>query len=138
MARGGGPDSRYNLIGQNKCCTTTLYRYTPSYTDSQQPSIVIMEQQLHLRDKLKLSSPHFLDDSTLHEKSAPPHPDIQIEEVDPVTFDSDPRNQTEDDYPDGGLRAWLVVLGVRHPACLSLWADSETIMPQAACSMFST
>jgi hypothetical protein len=41
------------------------------------------------------------------------HPSIQIEEGDPVTLYSNPQNQSQDDYPDGGLRAWLVVLGVR-------------------------
>jgi hypothetical protein len=84
-----------------------------------------MEQQLHLRDKPKLSSPHSLDDSTLHGKSAPTYPEIQTKEGDPVTIDSEPRNQTEDDYPDGGLHAWLVVLGVRHPVCLSLRAETD-------------
>jgi hypothetical protein len=85
-----------------------------------------MEQQPHLRPTLQLSSPHSLGLSTLHGKSAPPYPSIQVEEGDPVTLYSNPQNQSQDDYPDGGLQAWLVVLGVRLLALLSLWMWTET------------
>jgi hypothetical protein len=87
-----------------------------------------MEQQLHLRPKLQLSSPHSLGHSTLHDKPAPLHPSIQIEEGDPVTLYSNLRSQSQDDYPDGGLRAWLVVLGVRLLELLSLWTETDHVL----------
>jgi hypothetical protein len=41
------------------------------------------------------------------------HPDAQSEKCDSVAFDSAKHSQK--DCPDGGLQAWLVVLGVRLP-----------------------
>jgi hypothetical protein len=53
-----------------------------------------------------------LDDSTVHGVSVPSHPDAQSEKGDSAAFDSDLRDYSQDDYPDGGLQAWLTVLGV--------------------------
>ena len=75
-----------------------------------------MAQKLDLGLKLQPSAPHSLDHSTFHGTSDPPHPDTQNEKGYSMTLDSEPQNQSQDDYPDGGLRAWLVVLGVRLPA----------------------
>ena len=85
-------------------------------------------EQHHLRLELKLSSPHSYDRSILHGNSASPQPGIQIEERDSVAFYPEPGNQSQDDYPDGGLRAWLVVLGVRLPAFLPLWTVSDHVL----------
>ena len=85
-------------------------------------------EQHHLRLELKLSSPHSYDHSILHGNSAPPQPGIQIEERDSVAFYSEPRNQSQDDYPDGGLRSWLVVLGVRLPVFLPFWTESDHVL----------
>ena len=82
-----------------------------------------MAQQLDLGLKLEPSAPHPLDHSTLHDTSAPPHPGTQSEKSDSAAFDSEPQNQSQDDYPDGGLQAWLVVLGVRLPTHISLWTS---------------
>ncbi|KAI9464986.1 MFS general substrate transporter [Lactarius psammicola] len=66
------------------------------------------------------SVPYSLDHSTLYGASVPSHPGTRSEKGDSVGLDSAPRNQSQDDYPDGGLQAWLVVLGVRLPAYMSL------------------
>ncbi|KAH9180805.1 MFS general substrate transporter [Lactarius sanguifluus] len=39
------------------------------------------------------------------------HPGAQSEKCNSAAFDSAPRIHLPEDYPDGGLRAWLVVLG---------------------------
>ena len=85
-------------------------------------------EQRHLRLELQLSSPRSYDHPILHGNSASPQPGIQIEERDSVAFYPEPRNQSQDDYPDGGLRAWLVVLGVRLPAFLPLWTVSDHVL----------
>ncbi|KAF8272784.1 MFS general substrate transporter [Lactarius quietus] len=72
-----------------------------------------MAQQLDLGLRLQPSASHSLGHST---STAPTHVGTQSEKGDAVNFDSEPRNQAQDDYPDGGLRAWLVVLGA---ACAS-------------------
>src|SRR5258708_2216341 len=82
-----------------------------------------MAEKLHLETK---PVPVSLDHSTLDGASVPPHPGTQTEKCNSVTFGVEPRNQSQDDYPDGGLRAWLVVLGVRVPAyTMSLWTVTE-------------
>ncbi|KAF8264993.1 MFS general substrate transporter [Lactarius quietus] len=84
-----------------------------------------MVQLLDLELKLQPSDPHSLAHSTLHRTIAPPHLATQSEKGDSVDFDFDPRNQFQDDYPDGGLRAWLVVLGglitVHRAGYLNSW-----------------
>jgi len=75
-----------------------------------------MAQKLDLGPKLQPSALHSLDHSTFHGTSDPPHPGTRNEKGDVGTFDSELRNLSQDDYPDGGLRAWLVVLGA---ACTS-------------------
>ena len=69
-----------------------------------------MAQELDIGQKLQpvISCP--LDDSTLYGISS--HPDAQSEKGDSAAFDSAPRTHPQDDYPDGGLHAWLMVLGV--------------------------
>ena len=67
-----------------------------------------------------------LDHSTLNGTSVLPHPGPQSEKRDSVTFGAEPRNHSHDDYPDGGLRAWLVVLGVCVPVyTMNLWTVTE-------------
>src|SRR6266702_6295034 len=56
-----------------------------------------------------------LDHSTLYGASVLSHPGAQSEKGSTVSFDSAPRKHSQGDCPDGGLQAWLVVLGVRLP-----------------------
>ncbi len=84
-----------------------------------------MAQELDLGHKLQPFVPYSLDHSTLYGASDPSYPGTQSEKGNPVAFDSAPRNQSQDDYPDGGLQAWLVVLGVRLPAYMSLWTATD-------------
>ena len=76
-----------------------------------------MEQQLKLEHtlpcKLKPLFLYSLDHSTFYGASVPSHPGAQSEKCDSVTFDS--AKPSQEDCPDGGLQAWLVVLGVRLP-----------------------
>jgi hypothetical protein len=71
-----------------------------------------MAQQLELELKLQPSVSHSLGHSTLHGKYVLLHPGIKGKEGDSVAFDSKPPNHSQDDYPDGGLHGYcLVVLG---------------------------
>jgi hypothetical protein len=54
------------------------------------------------------------DPSTLGDASAPGHPVMKSEKGDSAA--SDLALHSLEDCPDGGLRAWLVVLGVRLSA----------------------
>jgi hypothetical protein len=88
-----------------------------------------MSQGIDLEGKSQYS--HTIDRATLHGSS----PYAQKEQVDihcelEASF-SGPLSPSEtvyhlhaqDDFPDGGLRAWLVVLGVRSlPFAISQWA----------------
>ncbi|KAI9459459.1 MFS general substrate transporter [Lactarius psammicola] len=73
-----------------------------------------MAQQSNLGHKLppKLQSLvlYSLDHSTLYDASVLSHPGLQSEKRNSVDFDSAPQRQ-QDDCPDGGLQAWLVLLG---------------------------
>ena len=54
-----------------------------------------------------------LDLLTLRDASIPSYPLAKSEKGDPAAFDSE---LPQEDCPDGGLQAWLVVLGVRLSA----------------------
>ena len=72
-----------------------------------------MVQELDIGQKLQPVILCPLDDTTVHGASVPSYPDKQSEKGDSAAFDSEPRNDSqEEDYPDGGLQAWLTVLGV--------------------------
>ena len=71
-----------------------------------------MVQQLDIGQKLHPVTLGPLHDTTVYGASDPTHPDAQREKGESAAFDSEPRNYSQDDYPDGGLQAWLTVLGV--------------------------
>jgi hypothetical protein len=76
-----------------------------------------MAQQLNLECALPCKFQplilYSLDPPTLRGASVPSHLVVQNEEDNSAAFKSVPQNDTQEDYPDGGLQAWLVVLGVR-------------------------
>jgi hypothetical protein len=92
-----------------------------------------MSQKIGLEGKGQYS--HTIDRGTLHDSSAS-YP--QKEQVDiycvlevPSSSSLSPSEtvyhlHAQDDFPDGGLRAWLVVLGVRSfPFAISQWAAAK-------------
>ena len=83
-----------------------------------------MAQQFNLDHTLPCKLQPFilysLDPSTLSGGPFKSHPGVQNKKGDSAIFDSLPRKQSQDDCPDGGLQAWLVVLGVRLPVYMSL------------------
>ena len=81
-----------------------------------------MAQQLNLEHalpcKLQPLILYSLEPPTLCGVTVPSHPVAQNEKVNSAASESAPKNHSqedypEEDYPDGGLQAWLVVLGVR-------------------------
>ena len=69
-------------------------------------------QELDIEQKLQPVIFYPPDNSTFYDTSVPSHQDAQSEKGDSVAFELSPRNHPQDDYPDGGLHAWLMVLGV--------------------------
>ena len=76
-----------------------------------------MPQEINLEGKSQHKNT--IDRSTLHDSSAS-YPqkekvDIYCCELEAPLYPSETVHHThaQDDFPDGGLRAWLVVLGVR-------------------------
>ena len=78
-----------------------------------------MAQQLNLGHtlpcKLQPLILYSLDPSTLSGAPFKSHPGVQNKKGDSAAFDPVPRKHTQEDCPDGGLQAWLVLLGVRLP-----------------------
>jgi hypothetical protein len=79
-----------------------------------------MAQRLDLRltqpSKLQSVSLYYsLDPSILSGASFQPHPGEQNKKDHLASLKSAPREHSQEDCPDGGLQAWLVVLGVRLP-----------------------
>lgn len=99
------------LIAQSK------HRQTSTRTDTLSSSTLVMTQRLYLGHKssykLQPVNLYSLDHSTLYGASAPSRPTVQSEKGGSVAFDSAPPEHLQDDCPDGGLQAWLMVLGVR-------------------------
>ena len=117
-------NSSYNLMGQSKRHRATLYQCQWNSSYYGESHIVVMVEKLDLGHKL---IPDSLGHSTLKGASVPPHPGPQSEKGDSVTFDSEPRNRSQDDYPYGGLQAWLVILGAHLPTyTMSLCARPMT------------
>ena len=85
----------------------------PTLFQLQQHLPLIMTQQLNLGPKLRPLILCSIDHSTSYVASVPSHPCAQ--KCYSASFDSAPPGQIhpQEDYPDGGLQAWLVVLGVR-------------------------
>ena len=92
-----------------------------------------MSQEIDLEGKSQDS--HTIDRSTLRDSSAS-YPqkekvDVYCELEVPVSGPLSPsetayRLHAQDDFPDGGLRAWLVVLGVRSLLfAISQWVADE-------------
>ena len=79
-----------------------------------------MAQQLNLEHalpcKLQPLILYSLDPPALCGVSVPSHPVVQNEKDNSAASESAPKNQSQEDYPDGGPQAWLVVLGVRLSA----------------------
>ena len=76
-----------------------------------------MAQQLNLERALPCKFQplilYSLEAPTLRGASVPSYPVVQNEKGNSVALKSAPQSHTQEDYPDGGLQAWLVVLGVR-------------------------
>jgi hypothetical protein len=66
------------------------------------------------------------DPSTLCDASVPAYPGVKSEKGDSMTSDLALRSLEE--CPDGGLRAWLVVFGVRLSAWSGLWEATDIII----------
>jgi hypothetical protein len=92
-----------------------------------------MSQEIDLEGKSQYS--HTIDSSTLRDSSAS-YPqkekvDIYCELEAPFSGPLSPSEtvyhlHAQDDFPDGGLRAWLVVLGVRSLLfAISRWVADE-------------
>jgi hypothetical protein len=67
-----------------------------------------------------LNSYYSLKPSILSGASLQSHPDVQNKKDHLAALKSVPWEHSQEDCPDGGLQAWLVVLGVRLPVYLSL------------------
>ncbi|KAF8272782.1 hypothetical protein EI94DRAFT_1783391 [Lactarius quietus] len=92
-------NSRYNLID------VFALRYTNTPPDTPRVTATLLAQQVDLGLEVQPSVSRSLGHSTSHGTSNQPTPS---EESDSVIFDSKPRNRSQGDHPDGGLRAWLV------------------------------
>lgn len=75
-----------------------------------------MKQELDLGHKHQPLILCSLERSILH-GTVPSYPSTQSEKGNPVVFNPAPQKNSREDSgcPDGGLQAWLVVLGVRLP-----------------------
>ncbi|KAI9459460.1 hypothetical protein BJY52DRAFT_1223082 [Lactarius psammicola] len=69
------------------------------------------------------------DHPTLYGASVPTRPGAQSEKGNLVASDPAPQKHSQDDYPDGGLQAWLVVLGA---SCAAFSTSFKTIT-RASC-----
>jgi hypothetical protein len=105
-----------------------------------------MSQEIDLEEKSQYSPT--VDRSTVRDLSAS-YPqkekvDIYCELEAPFSGPLSPSEtvyhlHAQDDFPDGGLRAWLVVLGVRSLLfVVSQWAADELYIFQCSCSVFAT
>ena len=90
---------------------------------------LIMKQEVDLEQKLQHLIVCSLDHSVLY-GAVISHPGEQGEKANPVAFDTvSPKPSQEDPgCPDGGLQAWLVVLGVRLPMQISLWTITDNVL----------
>ena len=91
-----------------------------------------MAQQLNLGHalpcKLQPLILYSLDPSTLSGSSFKSRTGVQNKKGDLTVCDSATRKHSQEDCPDGGLQAWLVVLGVRLPVWMSLWMVINRIL----------
>ena len=80
-----------------------------------------MKQEVNLEHKIQPLIVCPLDHSVLY-GAVLSHPAEQCEKANPVAFDTVSQKPSLEDpgCPDGGLQAWLVVLGVRLPIHMSL------------------
>lgn len=98
-----------------------------------------MSQVIDLEGKRQYS--HTIDRSTFRDSSAS-YPQNEKQAIYPETpcSGSFPPSETvynlhtQDDFPDGGLRAWLVVLGVRFFGYLSVGGDKPDFRVHALLS----
>ena len=118
--------SRYRLTG-----TMSSHYPIPIHFQLLRSLSHIMAQQLNLKHthpcKLQPLISYSLDHATLCGESVASHPRAQSENGHSATFDSEPRKRSQEECPDGGLRAWLVVLGV----CLSTWTSLWRVIDNA-------
>jgi hypothetical protein len=122
--RGGGHSRKCRLRVQDiSLLEQVSFHYpipvVPCQLQRSSPHTENMAQQLDLRQvlpcKLQPLISCSLDHSSLCDAPVSSHTRAQSQKGDSAAFDFEPRNSQED-CPDGGLQAWLVVLGVRLSA----------------------